>query len=105
KVGLELAGPYDLRFGGARKNEVRVGVIGPQQTLDNGLRWLERTQSPIPTINIEKTFLHRSFPGFSEVFRAKLVTNDLWKIVLDGSEANLLQTALDNPGPFKRFAK
>ena len=42
KTGLTEAGPFDFRFGGARKTRVRVGLVGTAQMVKKGKRWLER---------------------------------------------------------------
>ena len=34
KVGLAQAGPFDLQFGLARKAQIGVGIVGPQEMID-----------------------------------------------------------------------
>jgi hypothetical protein len=50
KVGLEIAGPFDLRFQSARKTEVRVGLIGPRHWMDKAEMWLQRCAESIRRI-------------------------------------------------------
>ena len=42
KLGLDLAGPFDLRFGAARQTQVKVGIVGPRSLVEQTRRWLER---------------------------------------------------------------
>ena len=42
KSGLDSAGPFDLRFGAARKDAIHVGVIGPTEMIDSAQKWLTR---------------------------------------------------------------
>jgi hypothetical protein len=45
KSGLSAAGPFDLRFGSARKAHIHVGVIGTEVQVEAARRWLERCGS------------------------------------------------------------
>ena len=72
KAGLVSAGPFDLRFGSARKDHVHVGLIGPAAQLGAAQRWLERCAAEIPVFG-EPSPLRKPFPGFTETFHKKLV--------------------------------
>ncbi len=72
KIGLDLAGPFDLRFGAARQTQVKVGIIGPRQLVDQTRRWLERCRSPVPVLGTP-TLLQKPFPGFAKTFHMSLV--------------------------------
>ena len=81
KLGLAAAGPFDLRFGSARKAQIHVGIIGTEAQVAAGRLWLERCSGEIPSPG-EPTLLRRPFPGFAEVFHASLVSPDMSTIVL-----------------------
>lgn len=105
KVGLEDAGPYDLRFGGARKNEVRVGIIGPKNLVDSGLKWLERCSNPILGFKNTATPIYQAYAGFESIFRAKLVINTAWQIVMNSDKHDPIEDALQEVDDFLRFSK
>jgi len=102
KIGLELAGPFDLRFQAARKTEVRVGLVGPRASLEDAEAWLRRSCEPIPAIG-EPNLLHKPFPGFGAVFRSSLILDDHWRHALDGPLHDELGQALSEPDPRSRF--
>lgn len=85
KSGLAAAGPFDLRFGSARKALIHVGIIGTETQIDAARRWLERCGSAIPAPG-EPTLLRRSFPGFADAFHANLGTQDRSTITLAEDE-------------------
>jgi hypothetical protein len=72
KAGLLAAGPFDLRFGSARKDHIHVGIIGPPGEMAAASRWLERCAREIPVLG-EPTLLKKSFPGFAEAFHKTLI--------------------------------
>src|SRR5262249_5299335 len=72
KAGLVAAGPFDLRFGSARRERGHVVVIGPTGQLDAGRRWLRRCGEEIPAFG-DPNPLHKPFPGFVEAFHKTLV--------------------------------
>lgn len=86
KVGLQAAGPFDLRFGSARKDHVHVGIIGPDDQVAAARRWLERCSREVPVLG-EPSLLRKPFPGFTEAFHKRLVAPDTSSIALS-SEAN-----------------
>ena len=102
KVGLAKAGPFDLHFGSARKEHIRVGIIGPQEMIDLTKLWIDRCTKPIPTIN-ENSLLRREFPGFKETFHSMLVCNESWTVRIDSEIRNELGLALAERNPFYRF--
>lgn len=87
KAGLSAAGPFDLRFGSARKAHLHVGIIGPEPQIVAARRWLERCGGEIPVLG-EPTLLRRSFPGFSEVFHSTLGAPDSSTISLTNSDVS-----------------
>lgn len=100
KVGLNHAGPFDLRFGAARQASARVGIVGPAELVDATKRWLERCEGPIPVLG-EPNLLRKPFPGFAKVFRTSLTISDSWCIEL--AEDGLTRILSEN-NPFTRFS-
>ncbi|MVF24976.1 hypothetical protein EVC37_25785 [Methylocaldum sp. BRCS4] len=86
KAGLLAAGPFDLRFGSARKDHVHVGIIGPADQVAATRRWLELCSREVPVFG-EPSLLKKPFPGFAEAFHKRLVAPDASSIVLT-SDAN-----------------
>lgn len=101
KVGLENAGPFDLRFGAARQSQISVGIIGPIETVDLTRKWLQRCQGPIPVLG-EPSLLRKPFPGFKSIFQAEMNFPDTWTLVIDG---NSLASILEETDSFKRFQR
>jgi len=81
KAGLLAAGPFDLRFGSARKNHVHVGIIGPAEQVVAARTWLERCGREIPVLG-EANLLRKPFPGFPEAFHKGLIAPDQSSIAL-----------------------
>jgi hypothetical protein len=102
KVGLELAGPFDLRFQAARKVGVRIGLVGPRRSLDDAETWLQRCAQAIPAIG-EPSLLHKPFPGFESVFKSRLILDPHWRHALDSPNRDELSEALNEPEPRRRF--
>ena len=87
KAGLSAAGPFDLRFGSARKAHVHVGIIGLEPQIVAARRWLERCAGEI-LVPGDPTLLRRSFPGFSEAFHATILAPDNSTITLPGGDVS-----------------
>lgn len=101
KTGLEIAGPFDIRFGSARKDAIHLGIIGPAALADDTCKWLERVSAGIPAI-IALNALRRPFPPFSDVFRKRLVHSPHMAIHLTG-QPDSLELALACVDEFDRF--
>lgn len=101
KAGLEAAGPFDLRFGSARKETIYVGMVGPTELIDNARRWLDRCVAGIPSLSAA-TPLRRPFPPFADVFRKRLVHSPHMTISFEGAN-DPVRTALERPDAFARF--
>jgi hypothetical protein len=104
KIGLDLAGPFDLRFGAARQTQVKVGIVGPRNLVEQTRRWLERCRSPVPVLGTP-SLLQKPFPGFAKTFHMNLVDAESWTIHLDGDTHNSLESALSEGDEFKCFQK
>jgi hypothetical protein len=102
KSGLESAGPFDLRFGSARKDSIYVGAIGPADIVDSAQKWLTRCSAGIPSFG-PATLLRRPFPGFSAVFRKKLVFSAHLTVTIDEGRDDAIDQALAEINPFERF--
>lgn len=94
KVGLLAAGPFDLRFGSARKDHVHVGIVGPAEQVEVARRWLDRCSREVPVLG-EPNMLKKSFPGFGEAFHKTLVAPDASSIALTSDTHDELARALD----------
>lgn len=93
KVGLIAAGPFDLRFGSARKDHVHVGIVGPKAQIAACRRWLERCEKVIPSLG-EATLLRKPFPGFEAAFHKRLVAPSDSSLSLDDPVADAVESAL-----------
>lgn len=94
KAGLMAAGPFDLRFGSARKDHVHVGIIGPADQVAAADRWLERCAREIPALG-EPTSLRRPFPGFSDAFHKTIVSPPTSSIIFSMEKGQELAHALE----------
>jgi hypothetical protein len=103
KVGLIQAGPFDLRFGSARKDHVHVGIIGPAEQIAGAVRWLERCSRELPVVG-EQNLLRRPFPGFEEAFHKRLTSPETSRMELSMEDGRDLARALDGDayGAFQR---
>jgi hypothetical protein len=93
KVGLLAAGPFDLRFGSARKDHIHVGIVGPADQVVAARRWLDRCSLEIPVLG-NANLLKRPFPGFADAFHKQLVAPELSSIALSSDTNDNLARAL-----------
>ena len=93
KAGLLAAGPFDLRFGSARKDHVHVGIIGPAEQVEVARRWLDRCTRELPVMG-EPNLLKKPFPGFAEAFHKTLVVPEGSAIALTSDTHDELGRAL-----------
>lgn len=93
KAGLLAAGPFDLRFGSARKDHVHVGIIGPTDQVAAARRWLERCGREVPVLG-QPNLLKKPFPGFAEAFHKRLVAPEPSSITLNSETSDNLANAL-----------
>jgi hypothetical protein len=93
KAGLLAAGPFDLRFGSARKDHIHIGMIGPVDQVAAAHRWLERCGREVPVLG-EASLLKKPFPGFAEAFHKKLVAPETSVIALTSESNDELAHAL-----------
>lgn len=93
KAGLLAAGPFDLRFGSARKDHIHVGIIGPANQVASASQWVERCSREIPVFG-EPSLLRKPFPGFAEAFHKTLLAPEMSKIALTSESNDALGHAL-----------
>jgi hypothetical protein len=93
RAGLALAGPFSLRFGRAHKAQIRLGLVGPRNLLQDARHWYERCEGEIFTGKPENP-MYLPFAGFERVFQSVVVLDRSW-------EANIekeLAVALERSG-------
>lgn len=100
KDGLVQCGPFDLSFGEAHLKEVRIGIVGTEDMIDKAVQWFDRCKGEIPTTmkNIKQ---YPAYPGFENIFRAKLVTNKIWNYRIDDKVLNKNLSIKDNYSRFE----
>jgi hypothetical protein len=79
KEGLAQAGPFDLRFGGAHRSQVRIGVVGPPFMVAEAVEWFDRCQNPIVS-PMDNQAQYPFFPGFKDTFKASLNLEKRWVV-------------------------
>jgi hypothetical protein len=99
KIGLRETGPFDLRFGNAQLNEVKVGIVGTAEMNKKAMLWLDRCKENIPT-SMKNTRQYPDYDGFEKIFRAKLNTSQLWVVDIDEER---LRKSMDQPDRYKLF--
>lgn len=82
KEGLKHGGPFDLRFGSARREIIRIGFIGDESMITKAINWLNRIQKEIPS-TMKNLVHYPAFPGFKKVFHTNLEFNDKWNYIID----------------------
>lgn len=94
--GLMLHGPLDLGEATA-PDQIRVGLVGTSESLDQVRQWLERCEAGIESKKSRLGNLFPAFPGFRKdtTFRSQLSFHDRWTSTLRQREIDQL---LRNPG-------
>ncbi len=82
KEGLKHGGPFDLRFGNARKGSINIGFIGDEKMVEKGIVWLRRCEGVIPS-EMKNLVQYPFFLGFEKIFRTKLNFNTIWNKTID----------------------
>lgn len=82
KEGLKHGGPFDLRFGTARKENINIGFIGDEQSVEKAIAWLSRCQKIIPS-QMTNLVQYPFFLGFKQIFRAELKFNPKWHYIIE----------------------
>src|SRR2546426_9804987 len=73
RTGLTAFGPYS-RTDASRREQLRVGIVGPAEAIEKAAALLVRMTSPIEQNEKVDAILHPSFPGFNraEPFQIEL---------------------------------
>lgn len=100
KEGLKHGGPFDLRFGSARRNELRVGFIGNAEAIEIARNWLIRCQGEIPS-SMSNLTQYPHFLGFRKIFRSSLEFNPLWDFIIDAKNLNEALNSRKDTDAFK----
>lgn len=79
RFGIMQHGPLD-RGASTAPSQLRVGIVGTEETIEGAQKWLERARSGISAKDSRLSNLFPPFPGFSEnsCFRASLVFHERW---------------------------
>jgi hypothetical protein len=79
KTGLTAAGPYS-KTDSTRREQVRIGIVGPADAVDRAVQFLSRLSRPIEQSGKTDAVLHPSFPGLNhgEPFQIEIVTQHVW---------------------------
>ena len=87
RFGIAQHGPFDISLGTAPAN-VRVGVLGSAESIEELMAWLEKAAGGVPSKASRRVNFHPVFPGFSEdtCFGSHLVTDVRWTRVLTQPE-------------------
>jgi hypothetical protein len=106
RFGIMQHGPVD-RGSSTAPAQLRVGIVGTEETIDGVHRWLTRTCSGIPAKDSRLANLFPPFPGFSNdsCFGSTLVFHDRWmapihkreiqSIVAGGDSEHLVDHAVE----------
>ena len=97
RVGLASAGPFSLRFGRAHKAQIRLGLVGPGNLLNDARHWYRRCEREVLT-GKPGVPMYVDFPGFERAFQSVVVLNQAWEVDV----ADRLDAALELSG-HKRF--
>jgi hypothetical protein len=79
RFGIATHGPLDLGDPKAPV-QLRVGVVGTDETIASSRQWLERCKTGVPRKDSKLANLFPAFPGFTPdtAFRSSLVFHDRW---------------------------
>jgi hypothetical protein len=79
RTGLAAYGPYGVTQP-EHTGQVRVGIVGTSEAIDNTIKFLDEISRPIEQDADVDCVLHPSFPGLNsqEPFRVHLVTQSQW---------------------------
>jgi len=87
KVGLERAGPFSLRFGSAHKSQIRIGMVGTSEQIEQAEAWFSRCHTYLMSGQVNHA-MYPDFPGFHDIFRGTLELDARWNVTLDSTDVN-----------------
>jgi hypothetical protein len=88
KIGLTLYGPSGPPDMPPNIKNVKVGIIGPGETVSLADAWLEKLKSEVSSA--KKPPLFPSFPGFNPTFDCELIISKQWKEIITNEEISSL---------------
>jgi len=92
KMGLLAYGPCLYADRRAISSEIRLGIIGTNETINLAQRWIDKCQDEIPG-KPENPLLFQSFPGFTRIFGCKLrVPSECIEILTESEIKQVLET-------------
>jgi hypothetical protein len=92
KTGLTAYGPYS-KTDPTRREQVRIGIVGPADAIDKAARFLERMSQAIEQSSRVDAVLHPSFPGINvaEPFEVEMVSQNVWQRALRPVDVKLVE--------------
>lgn len=89
--GLDFYGPADIEE--TKVRAIRVGLVGPQASIDGVKRWLDRCRTPIAAKQSHLGSLYLPFPGFDtdRAFRSTIVWNSRLERPISRNDLEALQ--------------
>jgi hypothetical protein len=96
RFGLMQHGPLDRGMSTAPA-QLRVGIVGTEETIEGVQKWLEKTRSGTPAKDSRLANLFPPFPGFSNdsCFGSSLVFHERWLAPIHKREIQSIITAGD----------
>ncbi|MFZ5928806.1 MAG: argonaute/piwi family protein [Acidobacteriota bacterium] len=92
RTGLTAYGPYS-KTDATRREQIRVGIVGPAEAVDRANRFLEQLSMPIVQSGDVDAILHPSFPGVNagEPFQCQFVTQSIWQRTMRPGDVGLVE--------------
>ncbi|HKR32406.1 MAG TPA: hypothetical protein VJT08_18130 [Terriglobales bacterium] len=108
RTGLAAFGPYS-KSDATRRDQIRIGIVGPADAIDRAVALLTQIQQPIEQNEKIDCMLHPSFPGFNsnDPFQVQLVTQSVWHRPMRALDVRLVEHEDDfarRVGLLKKFA-
>lgn len=96
RFGIMQHGPLD-RGASTAPTQLRVGIVGTEETIEGVQSWLEKTRFGTPAKNSRLANLFPPFPGFSEnsCFESSLVFHKRWMAPIHKREIQSIITGGD----------
>jgi hypothetical protein len=92
RTGLTAYGPYS-KTEPSRRQQVRVGIVGPAEAIDKAVGFLAGMANRIDPSGKTDAVLHPAFPGIGagEPFQIELVTQSIWQRPLKPRDLALVE--------------
>jgi len=107
RTGLGAYGPYS-KTDPTRRENIRIGIVGPADAIDRAVSLLRQIQQPIEQKDNVDCVLHPAFPGMNsgDPFQVELITQDVWNRTLRALDVRLVEDEEDftrRVGLLKKF--